>query len=101
VVRDVGHASGSFSEVGGCSGSYARGWERSSGGGADKMNGRVLFYSRALRGGNTGLHKEGERKVMARRGGRASMLAWRRGTAAKGDSVKGTRAAFVRTSASG
>jgi hypothetical protein len=32
------------------------------------------FYSRALRGGNTGLCKEREREVMAQRGGRASVL---------------------------
>jgi hypothetical protein len=32
------------------------------------------FYSRALRGGNAGLRKEGEREVMARRGGRATVV---------------------------
>ncbi len=48
------------------------------------MNGRVLFYSRALRGGNAGLRKEGEREVTARRSGRAGVLARRRGAAAKG-----------------
>jgi hypothetical protein len=34
--------------------------------------GGVFFYSRALRGSNAGLRKEGEREVMARRGGRAT-----------------------------
>jgi hypothetical protein len=34
--------------------------------------GGVFFYSCALRGGNTGLCKEGEREVMARRGSRAT-----------------------------
>jgi hypothetical protein len=48
--------------------------EGGSGGGAGKMNGRVLFYSRALRGGNAGLRKEGEREVTAHRGGRAGVL---------------------------
>jgi hypothetical protein len=36
------------------------------------MNGRVLFYSYALHGGNAGLRKEGEREVMARHSGRAT-----------------------------
>jgi hypothetical protein len=35
--------------------------EGGSGGGADKRMGGVLFYSRALRGVNTGLRKEGEK----------------------------------------
>jgi hypothetical protein len=43
--------------------------EGGSGGGAEKRNRRVLFYSSALRGGNVGLRKEGEREVTARRGG--------------------------------
>jgi hypothetical protein len=34
--------------------------------------GGVFFYSRALRGGNTGLRKEGERVVMSQCGGRAT-----------------------------
>jgi hypothetical protein len=33
--------------------------------------GGVFFYSCALRGGNTGLRKEGERVVMSQHGGRA------------------------------
>jgi hypothetical protein len=45
--------------------------EGGSGGGADKRIGRVFFYSHALHGGNMGLRKEGEREVMAQRGGRA------------------------------
>jgi hypothetical protein len=57
------------------------------------------FYSRALRGGNAGLCKEGEREVMAQHGGRAMGVHARRG--GKRGRVKGTRAAFVRTSASG
>jgi hypothetical protein len=55
------------------------------------------FYSRAMRGGNVSLRKEGEREVTAQCGGRASVLTRRRGAAAKGGHVKGTRAAFVRT----
>jgi hypothetical protein len=42
--------------------------------GVDNMHGGGPFYSRALRGGNAGLCKERERGVMARRGGRASVL---------------------------
>jgi hypothetical protein len=96
VVGEVGHASGSFSEVGGCSGTCTQrrkareaAWHRwsgrievrhdrgglpegSSGGGAYKQLGGVFFYSRALRGGNAGLRKEGEREVMAQRDGRAT-----------------------------
>jgi hypothetical protein len=45
--------------------------EGGNGGGMDKMNGRVLFYSRTLHGGNVGLRKEVEREVMAWHGGRA------------------------------
>jgi hypothetical protein len=45
--------------------------EGGSGGGVDKRTRGVFFYSCALRGGNAGLHKEGEREVMARRGSRA------------------------------
>jgi hypothetical protein len=40
--------------------------------GMDKRTGGVFFYSHALRGGNAGLHKEGEREVTARCGGRAT-----------------------------
>jgi hypothetical protein len=56
------------------------------------------FYSHALRGGNVGLCKEGEREVMVRRGCRACVLAQRRGAAVKGGRVKCMRAAFVCTS---
>jgi hypothetical protein len=45
--------------------------EGGSVGGANKMNGRVLFCSCALNGGNAGLRKEGEREVMARHSARA------------------------------
>jgi hypothetical protein len=38
------------------------------------MNGRVLFYSCVLRGGNADLRKERGREVMAWLGGRASVL---------------------------
>jgi hypothetical protein len=46
--------------------------EGGSGGGTDKRMGGVFFYSRALRGGNVGLRKEGGREVTARRGDRAT-----------------------------
>jgi hypothetical protein len=45
--------------------------EGGSSGGADKRTRGVFFYSRALRGGNAGLHKEGEREVTPWRCGRA------------------------------
>jgi hypothetical protein len=63
--------------------------------------GGVFFYSRTLRGGNAGLRKERGKEVTAQRSGRASVLVQRRGAVAKGSCVKGTRAAFVCTSASG
>jgi hypothetical protein len=46
--------------------------EGGSNGGMDKRTRGVFFYSHALHGGNAGLHKEGEREVTARRGGRAT-----------------------------
>jgi hypothetical protein len=46
--------------------------EGASDGGADKRTGGVFFHSRALRGGNAGLRKEGEREVTAWRSGRAT-----------------------------
>jgi hypothetical protein len=45
--------------------------EGGSGGGTDKLTGGVFFYSRALRGGNVGMRKEGEIHPTARCGGRA------------------------------
>jgi hypothetical protein len=47
--------------------------EEGSGGGMHKMHGKVLFYSRVLRGGNAAC-VEGEREVMARRFDRAGVL---------------------------
>jgi hypothetical protein len=40
--------------------------EGDSGGGTDKMSGRVPFYRCTLRGGNAGQHMERGREVMAR-----------------------------------
>jgi hypothetical protein len=40
--------------------------EGGNGGGTNKMNGRVLFYSHALHGGNAGLRKERGTEVTAR-----------------------------------
>jgi hypothetical protein len=73
-----------------------------SGGGMDKMNGRLFFYSRALRVGNAGLCKEREREVMAQRGGRVTGVHVRaEAQRQKAGCMKGTRATFVYTSASG
>jgi hypothetical protein len=40
--------------------------------GVDKRTGGVFFYNRAVRGGNAGLCKVGEREVTASHGGRAT-----------------------------
>jgi hypothetical protein len=46
--------------------------EEGSGGGVDKRMGGVFFYSRALRGGNAGLHKKRGREVTAQCSSRAT-----------------------------
>jgi hypothetical protein len=46
--------------------------EGGSVGGVDKRTGGVFFYNCALRGGNAGLCKVGEREVTASHGGRAT-----------------------------
>jgi hypothetical protein len=65
-----------------------------------KCTGKVLFYSRALHGGNAA-YAEGEQEVTAWRGGRAGVLA--RTTRRSGDvtvaapCMEATRRAFVHT----
>jgi hypothetical protein len=68
-VRWLG-TDGAAENRGGCGGDGFP--ERGSGWGVDKRTGGVFFYSRALRGGNMGLHKKGKWEVMARRSGRAT-----------------------------